>query len=332
MTTTQTQLRRDTATNLAAATPAAGEPFYDITNKHLGVGDGATAGGIPHASAADVQKQSYIYPTVGGTANAITLTNSPAVGSYTDGLKLTFKASSSNTSTVTVNVDGLGNKNLYKMNSGALTALASGDLISGGVYEIFYDGTQFQVKALAEGPFASGALRYLGTATASSSATIDLTSLLSSTYDDYLIVIDSVIPATSNTDLQLLTSSNNGSSFATSGYFYSYTKLGGGGASVPISGGSGATQILVADGVTNNTSASINGEVRFHNVNNAAAYKGLTFQTAYFSGGVADTNFFNAAGGAVRTDSSNAINAIRFKMSSGNIASGTFKVYGITKS
>jgi hypothetical protein len=45
MTTTQLQLRRDTTANIAAVTPAQGEPIYDVTVKTVTVGDGATAGG-----------------------------------------------------------------------------------------------------------------------------------------------------------------------------------------------------------------------------------------------------------------------------------------------
>lgn len=45
MTTTQLQLRRDIAANIAAITPAQGEPIYDVTNATLRVGDGASAGG-----------------------------------------------------------------------------------------------------------------------------------------------------------------------------------------------------------------------------------------------------------------------------------------------
>ncbi len=41
-------------------------------------------------------------------------------------------------------------RNIKKMNNGSLTALVSGDIISGGIYDIMYDGTQFQIKALAE--------------------------------------------------------------------------------------------------------------------------------------------------------------------------------------
>lgn len=46
MVTTQLQLRRDTTTNIAAITPAQGEPIYDVTREALVLGDGSTAGGL----------------------------------------------------------------------------------------------------------------------------------------------------------------------------------------------------------------------------------------------------------------------------------------------
>ena len=36
------------------------------------------------------------------------------------------------------------------MKNGALAALAANDIISGGVYDLYYDGTQFQIKGLRE--------------------------------------------------------------------------------------------------------------------------------------------------------------------------------------
>lgn len=156
MATNQVQIRRDTASNIASATPAEGELLYDKTNKRLGVGDGSTAGGIAVPNAADTQKQAFTYSTVGGSANAITLTNSPAISSYANGLRLSFKASASNTSATTVNVNGLGAKNIYKLSGTSLVALTGGEIVSGAIYDITYDGTQFQLSNSAGG----GSLNY----------------------------------------------------------------------------------------------------------------------------------------------------------------------------
>jgi hypothetical protein len=56
-TATQVQLRRGTAVQVAAFTPAEGEPIFDKTNHRLVMGDGATAGGFPQATEAYVLTQ-----------------------------------------------------------------------------------------------------------------------------------------------------------------------------------------------------------------------------------------------------------------------------------
>jgi len=76
--------------------------------------------------------------TSGGSANAQTLTPSPAIASYTNGLRIAFLAGSTNSGAMTVNVSGLGAKNV-KTKSGANPV--SGDITSGRVYQLIYDGT-----------------------------------------------------------------------------------------------------------------------------------------------------------------------------------------------
>lgn len=78
--------------------------------------------------------------TVGGTANAMTLTANSGFTAYANGLRLTVKAASTNTTAVTLNVNALGNKALRKVFRGATdVALGAGDIQQGGVYELIYD-------------------------------------------------------------------------------------------------------------------------------------------------------------------------------------------------
>jgi len=151
MTTTQTQLRRGTSAQVAAMTPVDGEPVYNTTNDRLHMGDGSTAGGIPHITSNDERQQTFVYATCGGTANAITLTNSPVVASYASPLRLKFKATNTNSGATTVNVDGLGTKNIYKLSGTSLIALTGNEIVSGAIYELNYDGTQFQLGSGAGG-------------------------------------------------------------------------------------------------------------------------------------------------------------------------------------
>lgn len=86
------------------------------------------------------------YCSVGGSANAITLSTGFSTSAYTAGQTFSFKVGTTNTGSVTVNVDSLGAKALVRAD-GSNTDLQSGDLVSGALVEIQYDGTRFQLRA-----------------------------------------------------------------------------------------------------------------------------------------------------------------------------------------
>lgn len=80
--------------------------------------------------------------TTTGSANAYVLTTSLSLAAYVAGQSFDIKASFGNTGAATISVDSLGAKSLTKNGT---TALASGDIVSGNIYRISYDGTQFQI-------------------------------------------------------------------------------------------------------------------------------------------------------------------------------------------
>jgi hypothetical protein len=79
--------------------------------------------------------------TVTGT-NALIGTSVPPYTSYVAGMTLSFIPVATNTGAVTIDVDGLGAKNIFV---GSATALSSGDLVAGRIAQIEYDGTRFQL-------------------------------------------------------------------------------------------------------------------------------------------------------------------------------------------
>jgi hypothetical protein len=70
-----------------------------------------------------------------GTLNAYAFALNSAINAYTDGMDLSFKAASSNTGPVTVNINGLGAK---AMTRGDGAALLAGDIVAGQIVEIHY--------------------------------------------------------------------------------------------------------------------------------------------------------------------------------------------------
>jgi hypothetical protein len=82
--------------------------------------------------------------TVGGSAEEITLTTNQAISSTHQalGFSIRFKAGATNTGAVTVAVDGL---NAVALKNASGEDLAAGDIISGGIYDIAYDGSTYKL-------------------------------------------------------------------------------------------------------------------------------------------------------------------------------------------
>lgn len=77
-----------------------------------------------------------------GSANAYVLALTPALPEYVTGYALWFKAAHANTGASTLNIDGLGVKDI-KRAGGA--ALQPGDIQAGGLVHVVFDGAQFQL-------------------------------------------------------------------------------------------------------------------------------------------------------------------------------------------
>ena len=79
-----------------------------------------------------------------GTANAYVIALSPAVTAYAAGQAVTFKAGAASTTASTLNVNGLGVKAIKKLHD---QDIASGDIESGSIVTVVYDGTNFQMTS-----------------------------------------------------------------------------------------------------------------------------------------------------------------------------------------
>ncbi|MDP2166774.1 MAG: hypothetical protein Q8J64_00395 [Thermodesulfovibrionales bacterium] len=85
------------------------------------------------------------YAADSGAANAYVIALAPALTAYITGMPLLFKAANANTGASTLNVNGLGVKNIKRTSGAALTV---GDIKAGGLVCVVYDGTNFQLAGL----------------------------------------------------------------------------------------------------------------------------------------------------------------------------------------
>lgn len=123
-------IRYNTTTNVMEAI---------INGVYVNIGTGG--GGTPSSAS------NYV-SNVGGTDNDITLTPSIPITSYTTGLMLTFKYGHDyNSSQVTINVSGLGEVILKKVDPSSFTVAAvnAGSLFRNQIITIVYETDHFQV-------------------------------------------------------------------------------------------------------------------------------------------------------------------------------------------
>jgi hypothetical protein len=218
---------------------------------------------------------------------------------------------------------------------GTITRSLSNNITTGGV--ILPAGiTNSSVSAVTSFANASGGtLILLSTQTASSSATISFTTGLDSTYDEYIIKYINVRPATDAVDFQFNMSTDSGSNYnvtKTSTNFIAYHFEDDSGAvlaynpSYDLAQGTGFQTL--GDQVGNGADENISGTLTIYNPSSTTYVKHFINTGNEYQYSNISINEFSAGYG----NTTSAVNALQFKFTSGNIADGIFKLYGVKKS
>jgi hypothetical protein len=127
-----TAITKDGQTTVTANIPLAG---FKIT------GLGAATVGTDAVQYGQIQSNTDKLVTVSGT-DTLTGSVTPALTAYAAGNLFSFVVANTNTTAVTINIDGVGSKSITRTGS---TALVAGDMVAGEVVLIEYDGTRFQL-------------------------------------------------------------------------------------------------------------------------------------------------------------------------------------------
>ena len=175
----------------------------------------------------------------------------------------------------------------------------------------------------------------ISTQTASNSANISFTSGLNGTYDEYQFKFINIHPATDNAELQFNFSTDGGNNYnvtKTTTFFLaqhaeddSYSSLEYG-ASRDLAQSTSYQNISV--GVGSDADQNVNGSLTLFNPSSTTYVKHFLSVTNSSQGSDYCTTSYSAGYG----NTTSAINAIRFVMTSGNIDDGVIKLYGVKKS
>tara|TARA_Y100000591_G_C21770555_1_gene665357 strand:+ start:613 stop:1221 length:609 start_codon:yes stop_codon:yes gene_type:complete len=181
---------------------------------------------------------------------------------------------------------------------------------------------------------SGGALNLLSTQTASSSATISFTSGLDSTYKEYIFKFYNIHPQTNTTKLQINASADSGSNYnvtKTTNYFQAYHTESDSATALQYYANRDLAQSTSAQqlkDIGNTSDDSAAGTLHLFNPSSTTFVKHF-FSTFTGPTGESTQNLHNSfVSGYFNTTS--AIDAIQFSMSSGNIDAGTIKLYGVS--
>ena len=185
----------------------------------------------------------------------------------------------------------------------------------------------------AFGSLNTGSMIFISKVTASSSATIDFTSGIDSTYKEYLFTFKNIHPATDNVSFQFQADTGTNTNYnqtITSTFFRAlHTEDDSTGAEVGYQTALDLAQSTgfqtFAANIGNDNDQHVSGTLHLFNPSSTTFvkhFKGRNNDSVYING-IADiflAGYFNTT---------SAITRVRFKMSSGNIDAGDICLYGI---
>jgi hypothetical protein len=193
------------------------------------------------------------------------------------------------------------------------------------------DRSMASITSLPSGVSGSS-LVLLSTVTASSSSTVEFTSGIDSTYKEYIFKFIDIHGETNSKEITFQGSTNSGSSYGvtiTSTAFVAYHNEAGNSAVLEYGSNSDQAQAtgfqMISGNAGNGNDESISGTLHLFDPSNTTFVKHFIARSNCYNANDYSQDFY--AAGYFNTTS--AIDAIQFKMVSGNIDAGTIKMYGV---
>jgi len=231
------------------------------------------------------------------------------------GIVRIFKVTARSTDTLTITADATEGSGDANLSSGVTLRWA---LTCAGL-------TQLKADIVAQ-----GGLVLLEQHTASSSASLNFTTCITSSYDTYWITSSDLRPATDGALFRLRVSTDGGSSYISTGsYTWLYWFVDTAGTNRASSTTDTSVRLSGNGQESTATEPPTTLNFYFHNPLGSSDKKTIEGKNTEYSaaGAYAMYNFTGYYNGATT-----AINAFQIIASTGNIASGTVRVYGIAKS
>ena len=196
------------------------------------------------------------------------------------------------------------------------------------------DRSMASITSLPSGVTGSS-LVLISEQTASSSSTITFDSGIDSTYKEYIFKFIDIHPDTDNVGFDFNLSTDGGSNYnvtKTTTFFRAYLRENDTSPTLEYSTSRDLAQSTsnqtLSSSLDNKSDSSLSGKLKIFNPSSSVFVKHfISDVNDVGTGGTDDYSVHSFSAGYGNTTS--AINAVQFKMSSGNIDSGTIKMYGV---
>ena len=210
--------------------------------------------------------------------------------------------------------------------SAANLITTSGVVLKGAVNNDSFDNVTALPSSFGDG------ITLISSQTASASASISFTTGITSTYKAYKFVFVNIHPATFNDNFQFNLSTDGGSNYnvtKTSTYFQAFHSEDDVYANISYDTGQDLAQSTAFQTImkfmSSDNDSNGSGSLTLFNPSSTTYVKHFIARTAYMRPEPTMDDAFIAGYG----NTTSAVNAVQFKMSSGNIDAGTIYMYGI---
>lgn len=235
-------------------------------------------------------------------------------------------------STVTVPQGGTGiaTTTAYAVMTAGTTNTGNMQNVSGvgSSTNVLISGGASALPAWGANAGVAGSLILISTQAAANVATLSFTSGITSTYKNYIVIFDTIVPANtgSGVELQMLFSVDGGSNYLATNYQSGRFSSNYNSATM---GNSNATTFCLIGGGAESTQNTpyLSGSINLYNLASSTppAYTGVAFGQRFVDNTQQQSRSFGY------NTTTTGVNALRFLFGTGNITSGTFTLYGVAK-
>lgn len=311
---TVAKLAADTRSDVASATTISLTALSPATRNIRITGNTGPIGAFTVAAGYDYFVTFSGTPTITNSASIVTQTGADIV--VADGDTCILRSTAANTVEILNYVPANWNQAASSTVIGRVRFATNAEAIAGSSTTIALNPANLA---------ATLGMTKLNSGSVSAAATLDIVMTSYTAFTNKMLVLTNFKPATDAVALWLRFSTNGGSSYDAGASDYGYVYLQKNTAGTDTSAQGAASSLILCGGIGNLSTESVSGKIDIFGTNSTTEYTRVKHNLTAVDSTGAFSNVDGSGGRAAAQDT----DAIRVMFSSGNIASGTWVLYGL---